>query len=159
MVVVIGLGLAHPRTRLGLRDIVKALDRAAMNGTPLVCAAACVGVVIGVVTLTGVGTALPAILLPLAQDLGIAVIINRPFMNGEYFRRVGQRSVPDWASEFDCRTWAQFSLKYILPHPAITCVLTETTNPAHMAENAEAAFGRMPDRAQRDRMKAVIAEI
>jgi diketogulonate reductase-like aldo/keto reductase len=98
-------------------------------------------------------------ILPLLKDLGIAVIINRPFMNGEYFRRVGQRSVPDWASEFDCRTWAQFSLKYILPHPAITCVLTETTNPAHMAENAEAAFGRMPDRAQRDRMKAVIAEI
>ena len=98
-------------------------------------------------------------ILPLLKDLGIAVIINRPFMNGEYFRRVGQRPVPDWAGDFDCRTWAQFSLKYILPHPAITCVLTETTNPAHMAENAEAAFGRMPDSAQRDRMKAVIAEI
>ncbi len=98
-------------------------------------------------------------ILPLLQDLGIAVIINRPFMNGEYFRRVGQRPFPDWASEFDCRTWAQFSLKYILPHPAITCVLTETTNPAHMAENAEAAFGRMPDSSERDRKKSVIAEI
>jgi len=98
-------------------------------------------------------------ILPLLQDLGIAVIINRPFMNGEYFRRFGQRPVPDWAADFDCRTWAQFSLKYILPHPAITCVLTETSNPAHMAENAKGAFGRMPGRSERDRMKAVIARI
>jgi len=98
-------------------------------------------------------------ILPILQDLGIAVIINRPFMNGQYFQRIGQRPVPEWAGEFDCETWAQFSLKYILPHPAITCVLTETSNPAHMAENASAAFGRMPDSAERDRMKAVIAEI
>ena len=98
-------------------------------------------------------------ILSILQDLGIAVIINRPFMNGEYFRRIGKRPVPEWAADFDCETWAQFSLKYILPHPAITCVLTETSNPAHMAENARAAFGRMPDRAERDRMKAVIAEI
>ena len=98
-------------------------------------------------------------ILPILQDLGIAVVINRPFMNGEYFQRIGQRSIPEWAGEFDCETWAQFSLKYILPHPAITCVLTETSNPAHMAENAMAAFGRMPDSAERDRMKAVIAEI
>ena len=76
MVVVVGLALVNPRTRLGLRDIVKVLDRAAMNGTPLVCAAASVGVVIGVVTLTGVGTALPAIVLPLAQEsLLLALVV------------------------------------------------------------------------------------
>ena len=98
-------------------------------------------------------------ILPMLMDRGIGVIINRPFMNGEYFRRIGQRSVPQWAHEFDCDSWAQFSLKYILPHPAITCVLTETSNPAHMAENATAAFGRMPDNAQRHRMKAVIDKI
>ena len=98
-------------------------------------------------------------ILSILQDLGIAVVINRPFMNGEYFRRIGQRPIPEWAADFDCETWAQFSLKYILPHPAITCVLTETSNPAHMAENARAAFGRMPDSAERDRMKAVIAGI
>lgn len=98
-------------------------------------------------------------MLPMCQDLGAAVIINRPFMNGEYFRRLGQEPVPEWAADFDCSSWAQFSLKYILPHPAITCVLTETSNPAHMAENARAAFGRMPDSAERSRMKAVIDQV
>jgi len=98
-------------------------------------------------------------MLPLFQDLGIGVIVNRPFMNGDYFQRLGQRSVPEWAAEFDCESWAQFSLKYILPHPAITCVLTETSNPAHMAENARAAFGRMPDDEERKRMTAVINQV
>lgn len=98
-------------------------------------------------------------MLPLCQDLGVAIIINRPFMNGDYFQRLGQRPVPAWATEFDCDSWAQFSLKYILPHPAITCVLTETSNPAHMVENARAAFGRMPDDAERKRMKAVIDQV
>jgi diketogulonate reductase-like aldo/keto reductase len=98
-------------------------------------------------------------LLPMFQDKGIAVLINRPFMNGDYFNKLGQRPVPDWAAEFDCETWAQFSLKYILPNPAITCVLTETSNPAHMAENAQAAFGRMPNDAERKRMAAVIDQV
>jgi len=98
-------------------------------------------------------------MLPMFQDLGIGVIINRPFMNGEYFQKLGQRAVPPWAANFDCETWAQFSLKYILPHPAITCVLTETSNPAHMAENARAAFGRLPDYAERKRMTAVIDQV
>jgi len=98
-------------------------------------------------------------MLPLCQDLGIAVIINRPFMNGDYFRQLAQRPVPEWAADFDCESRAQFSLKYILPHPAITCVLTETSNPAHMVENARAAFGRMPDDAERNRMKAVIDHV
>jgi diketogulonate reductase-like aldo/keto reductase len=98
-------------------------------------------------------------MLPMCRDKGIAVIINRPFMNGEYFRRLGNRPVPEWAAEFDCESWAQFSLKYILPHPAITCVLTETSNPAHMAENARAAFGRLPDDAERKKMAAVIDQV
>ncbi len=98
-------------------------------------------------------------MLPMLQDKGIGVIINRPFMNGDYFRKIGDRPLPDWAVEFDCETWAQFSLKYILPHPAITCVLTETTNPAHMSENARAAFGRMPDHDQRARMRSVISSV
>ncbi len=98
-------------------------------------------------------------MLPMCHDLGVAVIVNRPFMNGEYFRRLGQRPLPEWAAGFDCESWAQFSLKYILPHPAITCVLTETSNPAHMAENARAAFGRMPDSGTRKRMKAVLDRV
>jgi len=98
-------------------------------------------------------------MLPLARDRGIAVIINRPFMNGEYFQRLAQVPLPDWAADIGIHSWAQFSLKYILPHPAITCVLTETSNPAHMAENAMAAFGAMPDAATRRRMAEYIDQI
>ena len=98
-------------------------------------------------------------ILPMLRDKGVAVLINRPFMNGDYFSKLGQRPVPKWAAEFDCETWAQFSLKYILPNPAITCVLTETSNPAHMAENAQAAFGRMPNNAERKRMAEVIDQV
>jgi len=98
-------------------------------------------------------------MLPLAQDRGIAVIINRPFMNGEYFQRLAGVPLPDWASEIGIHSWAEFSLKYILPHPAITTVLTETSNPAHMAENAMAAYGEMPDAATRRRMAAYIDQV
>lgn len=95
-------------------------------------------------------------MLPMLRDRGIAVMINRPFMNGSLFSRLGSEPVPAWAAEFGCRSWAEFSLKYILPNPAITCVLTETTNPAHMEENAGAAFGRMPDAGERRRMAELI---
>lgn len=98
-------------------------------------------------------------MLPLLHDLGIAVIINRPFMNGDYFQRLDGRPVPEWAADFDCETWAQFSLKYILPRPAVTCVLTETSNPAHMLENAKASLGRMPDDEERARMRELMASI
>ena len=95
-------------------------------------------------------------LLPLAQDRGMAVLINRPFMNGSFFQRVSGRELPEWAADFDCATWAQFSLKYILAHPTVTCVLTETTNPEHMEENIQAAFGRLPDESTKLRMREVI---
>ena len=98
-------------------------------------------------------------LLPLAQERRAAVLINRPFMNGSYFRRVGERALPAWAADFDCVSWAQFSLKYILAHPAVTCVLTETTNPQHMEENLQAALGRLPDTVARQRMREVIQSI
>jgi len=98
-------------------------------------------------------------LLPRAADQGLAVLINRPFMNGAYFGRLEGRPVPEWAAEFDCTSWAQFSLKYILAHPTVTCVLTETSNPRHMEENARTAFGRLPDAAARARMRAFIDEV
>ena len=94
--------------------------------------------------------------LPLAADLGIAVLINRPFMNGSYFSRVRGVSLPEWAAEFDCHGWAQFSLKYILAHPAVTCVLTETTNPKHLLENLATAYGRFPDTETKRRMREVM---
>jgi len=95
-------------------------------------------------------------LLPLLADEGIAVIINRPFMNGSYFDRLAEVPLPDWTAEFDCTSWAQFSLKYILANPNFTAVLTETSNPVHMAENALTATGTLPDEATRARMRDYI---
>jgi diketogulonate reductase-like aldo/keto reductase len=98
-------------------------------------------------------------LLPMLAERGIAVLINRPFMNGAYFDRLEGQALPSWASDIGCETWAQFSLKYILAHPAVTCVLTETTNPAHMDENIRAAFGELPDEAAREEMRELIDRV
>jgi diketogulonate reductase-like aldo/keto reductase len=98
-------------------------------------------------------------LLPLAVDRGAAVLINRPFMNGTYFQRLQGTPLPEWAGEVGCDTWAQFSLKYILANPDVTCVLTETSNPRHMADNAQTAYGMMPDSTARARMRAFIDQI
>jgi diketogulonate reductase-like aldo/keto reductase len=95
-------------------------------------------------------------ILPLAQDMGMAVLINRPFLNGSYFGMVAGKELPAWVADFDCETWAQFSLKYVLANPAVTCVLTETTDPTHMEENIRAAFGRLPDEATKRRMRDLI---
>jgi diketogulonate reductase-like aldo/keto reductase len=95
-------------------------------------------------------------LLPLCADRGIGVLISRPFMNGAYFERLANVALPDFAAEFECTSWAQFSLQYILAHPAVTCVLTETTSAEHMAENALAAFAPVPRPAARERMRAFI---
>jgi len=84
------------------------------------------------------------------------VLISRPFMNGAYFERLANVPVPDWAEEFECRSWAQFSLQYILANPAVTCVLTETTSAEHMAENALVAFAPVPSRAARRQMQRFI---
>lgn len=91
-------------------------------------------------------------ILPMAMDMGIAVNINRPFLNGDYFPLVSDHELPEWAAEFDCETWAQFSLKYILSHPAVNCVITDTSNPEHAIDNIDAGFGRMPDESQRKRI-------
>ena len=95
-------------------------------------------------------------LLPLARDRGMAVLTNRPFMNGSYFGMVADKILPDWVVEFDCESWAQFSLKYVLANPAVTCALTETTNPDHMDENIRTAFGRLPDEATKRRMRDLV---
>ena len=97
--------------------------------------------------------------LPLAQEKGVAVLINRPFVNGQYFSIVKEHELPAWAADFDCHSWAQFSLKYILAHPAVNCVLTETSKPHHAIDNLQAGFGRLPDEAMRQRMLGVIRGI
>ena len=91
-------------------------------------------------------------LLPLAQEKGIAVIINRPFQRGGLFDRFERYSLPAWASEIDCANWAQFFLKFIISHPAVTCAIPATSQLEHLRENMGAAYGRLPDVAMRKRM-------
>lgn len=95
-------------------------------------------------------------ILPMAQDMGVAVTINRPFINGRYFAIVKGKSLPAWAVEFDCTSWAQFSLKYILAHPAVTCVLTETANPEHLRDNLGGGIGRLPEEKTRLKMRRLL---
>jgi diketogulonate reductase-like aldo/keto reductase len=95
-------------------------------------------------------------LLPAARDKGVAVVVNRPFINGQYFALVKDRTLPSWAAEFDCRSWAQFSLKYILANPSVNCVLTETSKIKHAIDNLSAGFGRLPDEKTRVRMLELI---
>jgi diketogulonate reductase-like aldo/keto reductase len=98
-------------------------------------------------------------LLPLAADRGVAVLINRPFQRGELFRKVKGKALPDWATECDCASWGQFFLKFIVSHPAVTCVIPATSKVHHMQDNMGAGFGRMPDAAMRKRMLAYFASL
>lgn len=91
-------------------------------------------------------------LLPIAKERGMATIINRPFQRGSLFRVVKGKPLPDWAAEFDCASWAQFFLKFIVSHPAVTCVIPATSKVHHMIDNMGAGFGALPDAALRDRM-------
>ena len=94
-------------------------------------------------------------LLPLAAERGVAVIVNQPFDSGALFAKVRGKTLPAWASEFDCTSWAQFFLKYILGHPAVTCVIPGTAKPEHARDNVAAGFGRLPGEAERQRMRAL----
>ena len=92
-------------------------------------------------------------LLPLAQDRGFAVMINEPYNAGRLFRPVRGEPLPEWAAEFDCRSWGQFFLKYILAHPAVTVVIPATSDPEHLMDNMGAGVGRLPDERTRRRME------
>lgn len=96
-------------------------------------------------------------LLPLAQEKKIAILVNRPFEEGELFQRVKGKTLPEWAGEFDCESWGQFFLKFILSHPAINCVIPGTSKPQHMVDNLKAGIGKLPDQAQQKRMIGVIS--
>jgi diketogulonate reductase-like aldo/keto reductase len=97
-------------------------------------------------------------LLPMAQDLGVGVIVNRPYQAGGLFSAVRGRKLPEWAGEF-AASWGQFFLKFIISHPAVTCVIPATSKPQHMRDNLEAGFGELPDAATRERMVAFIREL
>lgn len=98
-------------------------------------------------------------LLPLAADKGVAVIINQPYESGSLFRAVKGKNLPAWAKEFDCNSWGQFFLKFILSHPAVTCVIPGTDNPEHMRDNAGAGLGQLPDEKMREKMAAYVKEL
>jgi diketogulonate reductase-like aldo/keto reductase len=91
-------------------------------------------------------------ILPLASERGIATMINRPFMRGSLFQHVKGQSLPAWAQEFDCHSWAQFFLKFVVSHPAVTCSIPATSKVHHMVDNMTAGYGRMPDERERKRM-------
>ena len=93
-------------------------------------------------------------LLPLAAQMNVAVIVNRPFAEGAMFRRVRGKELPGWATEAGIGSWAQYFLKWILGHPAVTCVIPGTARPEHMLDNRAAGAGAMPDEALRKRMAA-----
>ncbi len=90
-------------------------------------------------------------LLPMAQELGVAVLINRPFQAGRLFSAVAGKPLPDWAHDF-AASWGQFFLKFIISHPAVTCVIPATSKTSHMIDNLGAGTGILPDPAMRKRM-------
>lgn len=98
-------------------------------------------------------------LLPLAKEKGIAVIVNRPFQGGRLFDRYGDKPLPSWASEIGCDNWAQFFLKFVVSHPAVTCAIPATSQVAHMQENMAAGRGELVTPATRDRMLTYIQSI
>ena len=91
-------------------------------------------------------------ILPVAQETGTAVIVNRPFAQASLFSRVRGKELPSWSHEIDCNSWGQFFLKYILGHPAVTCVIPATSKPHHLVDNMGAGMGKLPDAAARKRM-------
>jgi aryl-alcohol dehydrogenase-like predicted oxidoreductase len=100
-----------------------------------------------------------ATILPLAADRGIAVMINLPFGRGRLFQAVQGRALPQWAGSFDCASWAQFFLKYIVSHPAVTCCVPGTAKVDYLLDNLGAAQGRLPDTGTRRRMEEFIDKL
>jgi aryl-alcohol dehydrogenase-like predicted oxidoreductase len=97
--------------------------------------------------------------LPLAQERGVAVIVNRPFGAGDLFGKVRSKPLPGWAAEFDCRSWAQFFLKWIVAHSAVTCAIPATDKPDHLTDNMQGGVGRLPDANMRRRMVELVSSL
>lgn len=92
-------------------------------------------------------------LFPVCAARGVAVIINQPLERGTLFRAVRGKALPGWAAEFDCTSWAELFLKYLIAEPAVTVVIPATNKPDHMADNLKAGFGRLPDARQREQIR------
>ena len=98
-------------------------------------------------------------MLPLAQDLGTAVLVNRPFQNGRAFQVTRGKPLPGIAADLQCTSWAQLFLKYIVSHPAVTCVIPGTSKVKHMRDNVLGGTGPLPDKEQRKQLRALAAEL
>jgi len=98
-------------------------------------------------------------LLPLAQERGVAVIVNRPFGGGDLFSRTRSKPLPDWAGEFGCHSWAQFFLKWIVANAAVTCAIPATDKPRHLEDNMEGGIGALPDAKTRQRMVELVSSL
>jgi len=98
-------------------------------------------------------------LFPLAMEKKIAVIANRPFETAGLFRKISGQPLPEWTAEFDCKTWTQFFLKFILSHPAVTCAIPATSNVNHLIDNLNAATGKLPNEPQRNKMKSIFSKL
>ncbi|GAB3761099.1 aldo/keto reductase [Ramlibacter monticola] len=98
-------------------------------------------------------------LLPAAAERGVAVLVNRPFQEGDLLRRLERHPLPPWSGEIACTSWAQFALKFVISHPAVTCAIPATRRIDHVRENMRAAQGVLPDGATRQRMAAYVARL
>jgi aryl-alcohol dehydrogenase-like predicted oxidoreductase len=87
------------------------------------------------------------------------VLVNKPFEKAGLFDKVRGKALPPWAADIDCASWAQFFLKFILGHPAVTCAIPATSKPKHLLDNMQAGLGRLPDAATRERMARLIREL
>ena len=98
-------------------------------------------------------------LLSIAQEKGVAVIVNRPFARGDLFRKVKGKPLPAWAKDFDCNTWGQYFLKYVVSHPAVTCAIPATSKVKHLIDNMQAGRGRLPAARERSNMLSYLESI
>jgi aryl-alcohol dehydrogenase-like predicted oxidoreductase len=98
-------------------------------------------------------------ILPLARERRIAVIVNRPFRQGDLLHELRRHPLPAWAADIDCDSWAQFALKFIVSHPAVTCAIPATARVSHVQQNMGAARGRLPDETMRRRMASHVAAL
>jgi diketogulonate reductase-like aldo/keto reductase len=99
------------------------------------------------------------VLLPTASDAGVATLINRPFGEGRLFNKVRGKEFPSWTNEYEIKSWSEFFLKFIISHPAVTCVIPATSNPAHAKDNFNAGLDPLPDQSTRTRMIELIEKL
>jgi aryl-alcohol dehydrogenase-like predicted oxidoreductase len=98
-------------------------------------------------------------ILPLVAERRIAVLVNRPFAQSGLFRKVRGKSLPTWAKEIGCASWAQFFLKFVVSHPTVTCAIPGTSNVQHLLDNLQAGAPPLPDAGTRERMARAVAEL